>query len=173
MDETTIVYRVPSDLRDILKQPIGKVLSGRALLEELRQCPHVVSIGDQVTYTLLRHDIPPRIAIVDFIIKRSEYSDEMRDTIQSFGSQVLKISNPPGCITKELMDILTQAFTEELSSLSLRIEVDGEEDLASLPAILLAPSNVTIIYGLPDKGVIVVQATEDNKEKVRAVLAKM
>jgi uncharacterized protein (UPF0218 family) len=173
MDETSIVYRMPGDLRNILNQPIGKLLSGEALLKEVRQCPHVVSIGDQVTYTLLHHKVLPRIAIVDFIIKRSEYPEEMRKTIQSFGSQVIQVSNPPGCITKELMDALREAFAQELSSLSLRIEVDGEEDLASLAAILLAPNDVTIIYGLPDKGVIVVPATEDNKERVRAVLAKM
>jgi uncharacterized protein (UPF0218 family) len=173
MDETSIVYRMPGDLRNILNQPIGKLLSGDALFKELRQCPHMVSIGDQVTYTLLHHNLLPRIAIVDFIIKRSEYPEEMRKTIQSFGSRVIQVSNPPGCITKELMDALREAFAQELSSLSLRIEVDGEEDLASLAAILLAPNDVTIIYGLPDKGVIVVPATEDNKERVRAVLAKM
>ena len=55
----------------------------------------------------------------------------------------------------------------------LRIEVDGEEDLASLAVIYYASSVVTIIYGLPDKGVLVVRPTKENKEKVKKILDKM
>jgi uncharacterized protein (UPF0218 family) len=53
------------------------------------------------------------------------------------------------------------------------IEVDGEEDLASLAAISLAPGGVTVIYGLPNKGVVVVDATTANKKKVKEVLDRM
>ena len=53
------------------------------------------------------------------------------------------------------------------------IEVEGEEDLAALAAIYLAPPDVTIIYGLPNKGVVVVKATEAHKAQVKEILDKM
>ena len=54
-----------------------------------------------------------------------------------------------------------------------RIEIEGEEDLASLAAIFLAPSNVTVIYGLPDKGVLVVNPDSDIKRRVKEIIDKM
>ena len=62
---------------------------------------------------------------------------------------------------------------ENLEIGSLRIEIEGEEDLASLAAIYLAPSDVTIIYGLPDKGALVVKPTRENKKFVKEILDKM
>ena len=52
-------------------------------------------------------------------------------------------------------------------------QVDGEEDLASLVAIYLAPSDVTVIYGLPDKGVLVVKSDTEYKKMVKKILDKM
>jgi Uncharacterized protein conserved in archaea len=52
------------------------------------------------------------------------------------------------------------------------IIVDGEEDLAALSAIFLAPENTKVIYGMPDEGVVVVDSS-DSKEKVKKLLKKM
>ena len=82
------------------------------------------------------------------------------------------MKNPPGCISDELWDVIKFAYDNMLSC-GLRIEVDGEEDLASLAAIYLAPQDVTVIYGLPDKGVLVVQPDHENKRKVKEILDKM
>ena len=57
---------------------------------------------------------------------------------------------------------------------TIRIEVLGEEDLSALPAIFLAPNrDVTIIYGLPDKGVVVVKTNEENKNKAKKIIDEM
>jgi uncharacterized protein (UPF0218 family) len=37
----------------------------------------------------------------------------------------------------------------------------------------LAPPDVTIIYGLPNKGVVVVKASDENKQKVKEILDEM
>ncbi len=167
-----ILYSLPDTLRDKLKEPIGLLVSEVELLRLLKGKEHIVSVGDQVTYTLLKHNIEPIFCIVDFKIKRNRYSDDIKDKIQSFGKKRVMIKNPPGCISSDLWDTVEAAF-DNLEKNSLRIEVDGEEDLAALPAILLAPRDVTIIYGLPNKGVVVVKTSKENKRKVKEILDKM
>jgi uncharacterized protein (UPF0218 family) len=81
------------------------------------------------------------------------------------------VDNPAGTITNELWNLIKKLFTDHVSD--VLIMVNGEEDLAALPAILFAPSDVTIIYGMPDKGVVAVPATEHHKQKVKDIIAKM
>jgi len=46
--------------------------------------------------------------------------------------------------------------------------------LATLPSIYLSPNrDVTIIYGMPDKGVVIVKTNELNKLKAKKILDKM
>ena len=110
--------------------------------------------------------------IIDFKIKRNRYSDEIKNVIQSFGKKRVIIKNPPKCISNDLWLAIESAYYN-IGKDTLRIEIEGEEDLAALPAILLAPRDVTIIYGLPNKGVVIVKAVEKNKRKVKEILDKM
>jgi len=165
---------LPDNLRDKLKKPIGNFFSDeKELLSFLKNEKYIVSVGDQVTYTLLKNNILPIFCVVDFKIKRGSYSPVFKKLIKSFGKKTVKIKNPPAEISDELWDTIKDAYNV-LEKGSLRIEVVGEEDMASLAAIYLAPSSdVTIIYGLPDKGVVVVKATDENKLKVKEVLDEM
>jgi uncharacterized protein (UPF0218 family) len=86
---------------------------------------------------------------------------------------VKKVSNPPGTLTKELWQAVKEAYDTEEKT---KIEVVGEEDIAALPCVWLAPEKTTIIYGLPDKGLVVVKnvkETDDVIMKVRNVLMAM
>ena len=121
---------------------------------------------------LLKNNIEPVFCIVDFRIKRKCYSDEIKNVIQSFGKKRIIIKNPPKCISNDLWEAIETAY-RNIEKDPLRIEIEGEEDLAALPAILLAPRDVTIIYGLPNKGVVIVKAVEKNKRKVKEILDKM
>jgi len=163
---------LPENLREFLKEPIGQLLDEKQLLNLAKDEKYVVSIGDQVTYTLLKHDIEPIFCIVDYKTRRGECSDEVKELIRSFGNKIFVVENPAGCISDELWNIIQFAF-ENLEIGKIRIEVEGEEDLASLAAIHMAPPDVTIIYGLPNKGVLVVKPTDDIKKKVKEVIDKM
>jgi uncharacterized protein (UPF0218 family) len=165
---------LPDELRDKLKKPIGKFfVDERELLIFLKNEKYIVSVGDQVTYTLLKNNIFPIFCIVDFKIERGNYSPVLKKLIKSFGKKTLTVKNLQGEISDELWSAIKNAYNV-LEKGSLRIEVLGEEDMASLAAIFLAPRNdVTIIYGLPDKGVVVVKATDENKLKVKEVLDEM
>ena len=55
----------------------------------------------------------------------------------------------------------------------IQILVKGEEDLAALPAIAMAPLSSVIIYGLPDKGAVLVRVTESKKKEIQSLLDRM
>ncbi|MDH7516942.1 MAG: DUF359 domain-containing protein [Candidatus Thermoplasmatota archaeon] len=165
---------LPDKLRDKLKEPIGRFfVDEKELIGFLKNEKYIVSVGDQVTYTLLKNNISPIFCVVDFKIKRNLYSSDFKKLIKSFGKKMVRVKNRQGEISDELWEAIKTAYNV-LEEGSQRIEVIGEEDMASLAAIFLAPrSDVTIIYGLPDKGVVVVKATDENKLKVKEVLDEM
>jgi len=163
---------LPDDLRDILREPLGILVNEEELLKILKKEEYIVSVGDQVTYTLLKHGIVPVFCIVDFKIKRNLCSSDIKNKIQSFGKKKMVVKNPPGCISDDLWSAIETAY-KFLEKGSLCIEVMGEEDLAALPVIFLAPRDVIVIYGLPDRGVVVVKPVEENKRKVKEILDKM
>ncbi len=163
---------LPDNLRDFLKQPVGQLVDEKELLELLQNEKYIVSIGDMVTYTLLKNEIEPVFCIVDYKTRRGECSSEMIELIKSFGNKSVIVENPPATISDDLWNVIEMAY-ENLEIGSLRIEIEGEEDLASLAAIYMAPSDVTIIYGLPDKGVLVIKPTPENKQLVKEILDKM
>ncbi len=166
------MYVLPNDLKDTLKGYIGQLVDEATLLKLLKNEKYIVSVGDKVTYTLLKHGFSPVLCIVDYILERKPYPAEMKACIQSFGKIHLQIKNPPGTISDELWDTIKSVF-QNLQAGPVCIEVEGEEDLASLAAIYLAPPGVTVIYGLPNKGVVVVQTTTAHKQKVKEVLDRM
>ena len=163
---------LPERLRDKLKEPIGQLVDNENLLSVLKNDRYIVTIGDYVTFTLLIHRIYPIFCIVDFKIKREKCPVHIKKTLQSFGKKHVIVKNPPGVISDDLWNAIDSAY-QNFKNDSICIEVEGEEDLAALPAIYLAPPDVTIIYGLPNRGVVVVKATEENKHKVKQILDEM
>jgi len=166
------MYVLPDNLRDKLKEPLGDLVDTRKLLDIVSGKNFIVSVGDFVTFTLIENGINPDISIVDYIVKRKNYSDEMKDKIGSFDAKVVNVKNPAGTISDELWNAIEFAF-EHRGECCFRIEVDGEEDLAALAVIYKAPSDATIIYGMPNKGAVVVEATNENKQKVKDILNRM
>jgi len=166
------MHVLPDHLRDKLKEPMGRLFSESELLDFLKENKRFVTIGDLVTYTVLKNGFYPIFCIVDYKTKRKDSPKKVKDMIRSFGDKCVKIKNPQGVIVDELWDAIEDAF-QSLDDVSLRIEIDGEEDLASLAAIYMAPEDVKIIYGLPNRGVLVVTANQENKIKVKEILDQM
>ena len=163
---------LPDNLRNLLSEPFGSLLDEKELIELLSSKKNIVSIGDLVTFTILNHDIKPAFCVVDFKTRRGNCSEEIIDLIKSYGNKSVVVDNPAGCISDDLWNVIKIAY-DDMPESGLRIEVNGEEDLASLAAIYLAPPDVTVIYGLPDKGVLVVTPDTNNKKKVKEILDKM
>jgi len=162
-----MMYKLPEKYRDELREPIGELISEEDI-DKKRMSGKVVSVGDMVTATLIKHGIEPDISIIDHRIERKEYGNEIG--IKAGEAEVKKITNPPGVITDELWNAVEESYASEKN---IRIEIEGEEDLAALPAICLAPSGTTVLYGLPSRGIVLVKVGNDEKNKVLSFLKKM
>ncbi len=168
----TVKYTLPTSLRETLKEPLGYLFDEAKLLQYIKESENdIVSVGDLVTHTLLTHNIHPLFCIVDDHTRRHDLHESKIAMIHTYGTKTVHVENPAGVITEELWDTINKLFTTHESN--VLVVVNGEEDLAALPAIYLAPPDVTIIYGMPDKGVVVVPATEHHKQKVKKIIAQM
>jgi uncharacterized protein (UPF0218 family) len=160
-------------LRVELKKPLGPLFIENEFLDFIKNDKYIISIGDLVTYTILINNIKPQFCIVDYKTKRKSCSKDIINVIKEYGDKIINVRNPPGCITEELWVSISESY-KSIGLKNIRIEVDGEEDLATLPAIALAPKrDVTIIYGLPDKGVVVVKTIEENIIKAKNIINEM
>ena len=156
------MYFVPEEKKEELRKPLGKIVKSIDI-NELRG--KIVTVGDMVTMHLNEKGINPDIAIIDYKIERKEYKGK------KFQAQrVIKVKNPAGMITRQLWNAIATAYAMKEKTL---IEVDGEEDLAALPAIYLAPENTTVIYGMPSKGMVVVKVGDKERKKVDEFLKSL
>ncbi len=144
-------------------------MSGEMAVGSLRNGSQLLTIGDQCTLTFIEEDIVPDVFIVDYRIKRRP-SPELRDRFDQASEETVGVSNPAATITKELWSTIFKALQSDRKT---RIEVNGEEDLATLPCISLAQNGSQVAYGLPDRGVVLVDVDDESKKRVRRILERM
>ena len=76
--------------------------------------------------------------------------------------------NPHGTITREMESALEKAVKEGWGA----VQVDGEEDLASLVLMATLPDGWVLVYGQPEKGMVIVEASDRVRENAKAFMAK-
>ncbi|AFK19681.1 DUF359 domain-containing protein [Haloferax mediterranei ATCC 33500] len=162
---------LPTDLRAAFKEPFGPVYTeAEALLadasSEETDAP-LVAVGDVVTFHLRRAGRPPDVAIIDGKTKREAVDEEIRRAIET--GRLVEVTNEPGTLSFDLVSALVEALDAEEPTTLL---VTGEEDLATLPAVLAAPLGSTVVYGQPDEGMVRVTVTEAAKTEMRDLLAQ-
>ncbi|MBI2616632.1 pantetheine-phosphate adenylyltransferase [Candidatus Gottesmanbacteria bacterium] len=184
---------IPEDIRQKLKKPQGELVAGNPnnlgeltdiLQAKLKKENLVITIGDEVTKLFNTIDQKIHIAVIDFKVHRirkynsiSElgFPDSVILSESADAKQYIRVQafNPPSTITKNLVDAIYDSFHRAVFNLtSTIIVVDGEDDLAGVPAILLAPLGSVVLYGQPEEGVVFVEVTERIKEKLADLLQK-
>lgn len=195
------VRRLPDELREELKKPLGEFIKGDSdepdiavrafvtrhpelisgsildhkigFIEMPKQVRHdrmLISVGDVVTSSLVKHGIIPDISIVDLKIGRKDVYKNVEELGIS-GIKLLKIAeNKAGTINFKAYQALLELVETEARPAVLQI--DGEDDLMTLLAIFLAPLNSLIVYGQPGEGIVAVEVTEEKKEEARHLIAK-
>ncbi len=172
------ILRLPEELRSELKPPLGKLFRGRGqeciapMQDLLRPAPKVIAVGDVTTFCLLSSSgRKPDICIVDNKTKRMPVPDHVQQGIGDLDSyEIVEVANPAATLSQELIDVIKDRLA---SDGRVKIVVDGEEDLATLPAIVYAPLGSTVVYGQPNEGSVAVVVTPERKEYAKSIMDKM
>lgn len=165
--------RLTPNLRKELKSPLGLLISGsfeetsRTLkkLIEKEKPVKIIFVGDVVSETMINNGVYPQVLVVDNKVLR-----EPIKPIEVKVDQTLHVKNPPGMLTEDTWAVMRKAL--KLEGLT-KVLVDGEEDLLTMVAVLCAPKNSLVVYGLPNRGIVVVKVTEKTIGKVRHVVDAM
>jgi uncharacterized protein (UPF0218 family) len=159
------VLVLKEESRGIFKKPFGKLYPDLCEVDrDFLENHFIISIGDATTNNILNADIIPKIGIIDNKIEREISKHQIE-----YNAITLKVDNPPGTITDELWETIKKAnHLAAAEESNVLIVVNGEEDLAVIPCVLMAPENAVILYGQPGEGLVVVEA-----DKIRDMAKKM
>ncbi len=160
---------LPEYLREELRKPFGKIIKSLHCFKTLKY-PIIISVGDIISIKLMEVGINPNIKIIDYKTKRKPIKDQkllVRNGLK------IKVKNDPGTIDIKSFQAIKKAIDSYFKGVQTQtIVVDGEEDLLTLLAILLAPLNSLVFYGQWDKGAIMVEVTEEKKQTVKEIIQK-
>ncbi|WP_435347825.1 GTP-dependent dephospho-CoA kinase family protein [Haloarchaeobius sp. HRN-SO-5] len=162
----TVLLTLPTELRSAFKEPLGPVETDADVLLASVTGP-LVTVGDIVTYHLVEAGRQPDVALVDERTKRAPVDEAVRDAVVN---PDLTVSNPAGTVTEELVVAIRDSLADGTAT---TIFVEGEEDLATLPAVLLAPDGASVVYGQPGEGMVHVRVTPESRARMRALVERM
>ena len=149
---------LPRDHRKFFKDPFGTLYPDIPAILPLVRGKTIFTVGDVVTYRLIQHGVIPDLAVVDGHTMRSPC-----DRIPPVHSRCLKAKNPPGAISSELIETLKEA----LGQLPAMVLVEGEEDLAVIPLVMVADNGAFLVYGQPGEGVVLREIDAEAKDLAR------
>ena len=169
--DTTTVLRLPEELRDAFKSPLGPVFTDAERLLAAAGDP-IVAVGDVVTYHLRRAGRVPDVALIDGKTEREAVDDEIAAALADVDGDDRRVSvaNEPATLSAALLTALRDAIAADEP---VTLEVTGEEDLAALPAIVAIPVGGSVVYGQPGEGMVLVAVTDEARREARDLLARM
>jgi hypothetical protein len=170
------MYVLQDSLRARLKLPLGTLVPNeertKSNLSRLVTYP-LVLVGDVTASVMTSMGFEPSLILLDNHTKRGKEIP----TLTVKPGKVVKVDNEPGIVGPELLKALDESMRpivlEEDMGGPIIIDVNGEEDLATLPCIKMLPEGGTVVYGQPDKGLVVVNVSKEIKEKVEEMLREM
>lgn len=167
-------YSLPSKLRGLLARAHGRLFGtiDDLLSKKIVEADSIIAVGDETTLNFLKKGVVPKLSIVDLKVGRKKIFDSIYDLGFSKGQSFATIENPPSTINKALTGAVNNYFHDG-DSHSFVINILGEEDLAVLPATILAPLGYCVLYGQPGQGVILVNVTEEKKAEFLQILSRL
>ncbi len=181
--------KINEQVRQELKKPLGVLIKGdiknhQEVVPELKEMIEkvqpfmLITVGDEVTKLCNESGINSDLSIIDFRVRRIKKYFSLSDlgfpapfARGGLANVVRTVRNPAGSITISLVNSVSKAMKNLVSTGKQQIiKVEGEEDLAGVPAILLSPLGSLITYGQPGKGIVVVEVTEQKKHLVLNIL---
>ncbi|MBO7731102.1 MAG: GTP-dependent dephospho-CoA kinase family protein [Methanobrevibacter sp.] len=160
------MFRLDENLIGEFKAPLGKLYPEfEDAISLIKEANFLISVGDQTTKNLVDIDLIPDLGIIDHRIQRKDHNYDIIRT-----ENILEADNPAGTITENLWETIEEAISLTLKDSEKRIiVVEGEEDLAVLPCLLVAPEDAVILYGQPNEGLVFVNVCE-GKDKAERLM---
>ena len=166
--------QLPDTVRHLLTFPLGDLLSEAEVFDRLRLHNHflLITVGDVATQCFKNSTHVPHLSIFDLYSRRIVFADSALEL--GAPAPQYQVVNPPGYITKSLVGAIQKSLTDLIQNPQKRIsiQVEGEEDLAALPAIMLSPVTTVVIYGQPDRGLVYTSVNEAAKKRATALFKK-
>ena len=162
--------KLPDSLRNQLKIPLGILLpigqdNKENIQKYLSDNSYIITVGDRTTEKMIEYGIIPSLQIIDGFEKRQK-----REFPKLGNASELIINNPASEITLQSIEIIKKSFT---LNPPIRLTVNGEEDLLVLPVCIHAPENSVILYGQPNKGLVLVEINTEIRNKAQTLLDMM
>lgn len=169
--------RLPDRLRQRLARPtFGKLFEGsepfttaKQVAAYLMECDKVIGVGDVICQTLEVVGAVPHVCVIDGRTRRrfSGYwvGEENFD-------RVVKVRNPRSHITEDAYEAIKEAIKAAGEGERTLILVEGEEDLLALPAFAEAPNGYCVVFGVPGKGVMAIEVSDEVRELAREILSE-
>lgn len=164
--------KLPDELRLVLRKPFGKSIK---TLDDYKKTSTsknlIVAVGDIVVSNFMKIDYQPNISIIDLKTQRQPITD--KNVLKFLPTPDIKSKNESSTIEREAVIVLNSILRKN-SALNRKytVEIDGEEDLLAVPAILLSPLESIVVYGIREVGGIMIKVTEEKKEEVKRIVAK-
>ncbi|AIJ06283.1 hypothetical protein JH146_1441 [Methanocaldococcus bathoardescens] len=152
------MLKLTEKLREKLKKPFGKVYKTLPDIDG-----DIVTVGDIVTKTVIENNIIPKLSIFDLKTQR-DIPVEINHTFK----KIIKVKNPPGCISDEAIESIKYLST--INDKDIALLVDGEEDLLTLIVIKYFPIGTYVLYGQPNEGIVVLKIDEKLKQEIEEIL---
>lgn len=153
---------LPEEHRRLFKEPFGVLYRSMDEIVPIIEGRDVYTVGDVVTHNLQKKGITPAVAVVDGYTMRSPCN-----RMPAVHGECIQVKNPAGTLTDELICALERAVRNPPST----IIVDGEEDLAVIPLVLTAREGAIVLYGQPQKGVVLRTIDSEARKTAQRLLA--
>lgn len=177
-------FILPESLRGGLRHPLGRIFSSfskfpqqfsQGMDKEFKSeansdTPLDISVGDVVTSELQKNGKFPSISVIDGKTQRKALNKTILQKIQQLDCQYAL--NEKGTIQREAVIKIYSLIHSGHNKATKQLFITGEEDLLTLPTILLAPLGSSVWYGQQSVGAVQVLVTEKIKEKVYNLLKR-
>ena len=161
----------------ILKPEMAEELreSNREIYQEspdfLKDSDCIITIGDICTIKIFEEIREPDLCVIDMKTKRNiNLNSKQISKMAEIGQKIINTKNKPGTISTNLWNSIKEGLKSKIST---KIIVEGEEDLAALAAISMADLGAKVIYGMPDRGMVVVDVNQQEKKRANSFLKRM
>jgi GTP-dependent dephospho-CoA kinase len=165
-------YVLPDRLRTELRRPLGDLVAGsevdlahllHKIIEEEKPTK-LILVGDSVSRQASQAGVSAHVMIIDNLERRQRAVPYAYPQ-----NRVIRAKNQAGRIEHNARLVVERAIRGDADL----VEIDGEEDLLSIIAVIAAPLGSLVIYGQPNEGIVLVRVSQTKKADAKRILEEM